>query len=311
MTRQDILVQARDMLGEVQGDPQAGSPFAWNKLISQAADEVARRTDCNYATVTTPIVAGTAQYCLPQVYKVKAVSLWIADGSRHTLASSTVAAMDDWSATWRDETSQTQPTTWIPTGLNAFALYPVPNYSSTLFSYTDLAIQNGNNTQVTSSARPFSTADVNLTVQVTSSTSGWVPGFYKIISVNGSIATLATSPGTAGSTSGAGSLTSGGLAIEGYATFGTGTDAQAWDSPTADCPLPHRAHYAVVLKAVLLRIMQNPTDLNLRRQQLIQQEYQSELGSLEAEVRRFADATRQPSYTGGSLPGTQANPLNL
>lgn len=361
MTRQDILTMGRDMLREVPGSQQAAFPQGWSKIISQSADEIARRTDAFYTTVNTPIVSGQAQYCAPQIYKARAVSVYTPDGNRHTVLSSTIAAMDDNYSPWRDQTAQSCVGVWIPVGLNQLILNPVPIWSSTQYVYGDLVVQAGNSLQVTSVGRPFSVlTDVNQFVQVSApsaawssvttygagasvlggdgngytslaggnlnhnpvgdggahwSAYAWTPGFYRILSVAGVIATLASSPATVSSVGGAGQLTSGGLNIEGYATFGTGSSPLAWDAMSAACPLPDRAHYAVVLKACLLRIMQDPSKDNLLRRPMIDAEFKTEIGELEAEVRRYAVATREPSYVGGADGGwggaSGFNPLDM
>ena len=129
MQRQDIVTEARDQLGEVRGTPDFGNPFAWNKLVTKAANDLCRSFDLFYTSAAADVANGQAQYCSPRIHKVKCVSVFTADGKRHTINSAVIPAMDDWSSSWRDETAAAQPTTWIPQGLNAFVLYPVPNYS--------------------------------------------------------------------------------------------------------------------------------------------------------------------------------------
>jgi hypothetical protein len=237
MTRQDIITTAQDMLGELQGTAIATNPFAWSRLASTAADEIARATDCYYLTASTDLIANQAQYNAPQLYKIKAVSCYDSSNVRHTLAPTTITNMDQWSSTWRDQVATVQPMVWINLGLNQVILYPVPNYNS-------LAV------------------------------SGY------------------------------------GLVFEGYAVPGA-----TWDALTANCPLPDRAHMCVMYKACLLRIIQNPTQENLARRPMIAEEFATEKGKLEAEVRRFTAATMVPSYidnyAGLRYAGTDGNPLDF
>ncbi|MEO7899633.1 MAG: hypothetical protein ABIZ35_05900 [Capsulimonas sp.] len=209
MTRQEMIIQGRDLLGEFFGTAGDADPFAWSRLVSTAADEIARATDCFYTTATADLVAGQAEYCAPQITKVKAVSVYDASGARRTIGSATIASMDGWSAHWRDEAAGT-PATWVPMGLNQIVLYPAPSYAAT-----------------------------------------------------------------------------GGLVVEGYGVPGVG-----WAAMSAACPLPDRAHMAVVYKAALLRIIQNPSPENLTRRAMLADEFAGLKGKLEAETRRFAAATR-------------------
>ncbi|WP_119318999.1 hypothetical protein [Capsulimonas corticalis] len=203
MTRQEMIIQGRDLLGEFFGTPGDADPFAWSRLVSTAADEIARATDCFYTTATADLVSGQAEYCAPQITKVKAVSVYDASGARRTIGSATIGGMDEWSGGWRDEAAST-PEMWIPTGLNQIVLYPAPSYSA-----------------------------------------------------------------------------AGGLVLEGYGVPGVG-----WSAMSAACPLPDRAHMAVVYKAALLRIIQNPTSDNMARRAMLADEFADMKGKLEAETRR-------------------------
>jgi hypothetical protein len=228
MTRQEMIIQGRDLLGEFFGTAGDADPFAWSRLVNTAADEIARATDCFYTTATADLVSGQSEYCAPQITKVKAVSVLDSSGARRTIGSATIQAMDDWSSSWRDETAGT-PSVWIPTGLNQIVLYPAPSYAQV-----------------------------------------------------------------------------GGLVLEGY-----GVPGASWAAMSAACPLPDRAHMAVVYKSAMLRIIQNPTPENLARRKMLQDEYDGQKGKLEAEVRRFAAAMRSPSYTGAAAPNSPYSPLDL
>jgi len=79
--------------------------------------------------------------------------------------------------------------------------------SPVVCNYTDLAIPAGNNMQVSSAALPF-TPEHNLATLVITGGTGFTAGSYTILSVDGDgNATLNNSPGTPGSTNGAGNQT--------------------------------------------------------------------------------------------------------
>ncbi len=71
-------------------------------------------------------------------------------------------------------------------------------------AYTDLVI-GATTTQLTSAANPFTSAHVGNIIQIASGT-GFTTGFYQVVSVASSVATMDRSVGTASSTSGVGKL---------------------------------------------------------------------------------------------------------
>lgn len=77
-----------------------------------------------------------------------------------------------------------------------------------LVTVTDLVIDAGTATNVTSAMRPFTTADAGKTVRITAGT-GFTAGYYTISSVAGAIATLSGSAGTLGSTGGTAKIMTG------------------------------------------------------------------------------------------------------
>lgn len=314
MTRQDILTMCRDNMGEVFGTPGQRFPEGWQKIISTAADDVAQETRCYYAAFSNPIKAYQGAYCCPELLEAEAIHVFTSDGVRHTLDPATIAAMDDWSSDWRNAVAATQPNTAVVAGLNNIVLYPVPNYASAVASYTDLVLVNGQGGfQLSSVARPFVNAaapagDVGLWINITSGT-GYSLGWYQISSVSGGIATVLQSAGTAGSTAGVASLTSGGLWMEGPAVPGA-----TWENLTDNCPLPDRAHMAVVYKACILRCLRLPSKENAIRRDWLSVEMTKSLGSLEKETHRFTQASRMPALI--SSPGfgsgdQYGNPLEM
>lgn len=72
-------------------------------------------------------------------------------------------------------------------------------------TYADLTVDATTNTNVTSSANPFTSAHVGNVIKI-SSTSPWSPGYYEVMSVTSRVATLDRSPAATGSAGGIGRL---------------------------------------------------------------------------------------------------------
>jgi len=72
-------------------------------------------------------------------------------------------------------------------------------------SYTDLTVDASTSTRVTSAANPFTAAHVGNVINI-SSTSPWTAGYYEVVSVAGSVATLDRSPAAVGTAGGVGKL---------------------------------------------------------------------------------------------------------
>jgi len=139
---------------------------------------------------------------------------------------------------------------------------------------------------------------VNLTLRITGGT-GFGGGLYLVTGVAAGVATLSTAPGTIGSTGGQAALSCGALTVRGFLA-----PADSWPLPTQNCPLPDRAHMAVVWRVAKFCVIQFPTKDNLARVGLINAEYTRALGLLEAESHRLTEATghadlRRSAFGGG------------
>jgi len=313
MLRRDMFALGRSFMGERFGSQAEADYQAWNLLLTQGADEVARNAHCYYKPVTTPVVAGVSTYCSPEIIQLEGGFVFTADGVMHALDVSTPQAMDDWFASWRTAQPQDQPDTLITMGLNNAVLYPAPNYSSVVAQTTTLQLTaDGGGLVVSDPSRPFVAGaapdgDVGLYLNITDGL-GFIVGWYRITDVDElGNATLASGAGTAGSSQGSASLTSGGLWLEGPSVPGS-----SWDGEDNPCPLPERAHMAVVWQACAWRVIAYPTPENRARQPLIQQNLKNALGLLEHEVKRFTTATRVPSNVGQfGGPALPFSPLNM
>jgi hypothetical protein len=306
MTRQEITMFVKDLLGEYSDDPTGSNPHAWNRLINTAADDLARSTDCLYTTSTVDLIAGQSQYCAPQLYKLNGVSCWYSDGTRVTLQPAMIQSMDESSGGWRDD-AVSNPEVFMNLGTSSIVIYPTPSYSSVYASVTDLVIGAGGVT-ATSATRPFVASDLYNIISISGGT-GFYTGKYVITAVNTTTgaATFKYAMGVPSSVGGIATIGTQGVVMEGWAVPG-----DYWPVQSAACPLPDRAHIAVAYKAALLRIMQHPTADNLARRPMIEAEYRRMRGDLEAEVRTYTKVSNMPSYVGDSfLGGGGVNPLDL
>lgn len=284
MTRQEITALCKDTLGEFLGAPGSDDPFAWDRLIDTAAADVCRATECLSLTVGADIAANQAVYCLPQLLRITGVFYEGADRQIRQLTECAPQDLDYRFCGWRGDPPST-PRFILPTGLNAFRLYPTPDTSSAIYSYADLVLQT-DPTGVASTARPFVAGDAGSVLRITGGT-GFTGGAYTIESVSAGVATLDRPAGTGGSTQGLAVLTTGGLSIEG---IGVATNAM-WPNPTDECPIVERGQMAVIYRACLLRIIQKPTAENAARRPMLQAEYDQAKGKLGREVRQYSQAT--------------------
>jgi hypothetical protein len=72
--------------------------------------------------------------------------------------------------------------------------------------FTDLAVDATTSTKVSSIATPFSPTHVGNLINISSSTGGWTAGYYEVMAVSGTVATLDRSPAAVSTTGGVGKL---------------------------------------------------------------------------------------------------------
>lgn len=139
MNRQLITQSAKDNLGEFKGDPMAGSPYQWPAIVTRAANYVASRLRCIYGFAAQDIVSGQSQYGSGTsysagsgvVYEIRNVSVYTADGLRHTIPPISIEKADADFSQWRDQVSGRLPTVYLPLSMTQIVLYPAPNYNYT------------------------------------------------------------------------------------------------------------------------------------------------------------------------------------
>lgn len=293
LTRTQIKAAALDLLGEDEGTPGPDRAYLLDTWVNTAADEIARATDCYYSSVTFDLVGGQSEYPAPQVYKVKGVSWTDSTGQQRVLSASFPAEMDSRGYNWRNDPAG-DPRYYVQEGAGMVRLYPTPSSSSLLAIYMDLVALG--NSQVSSAARPFVITDAGTTLNVVGGT-GFTPGGVRVLAVQGGNALLSSDAGLSGSTGGQAFLSQGGLTVEGYIVPG-----DSWPLATQNCPLPDRAHLAVVWRVAKYRAIQFPTAMNIQRIGLIDAEYKRALGLLEAEMHRLTDASGHADWHGGGFP---------
>ena len=283
MTRQEITVLCKDTMGEFLGAVGSDDPFAWDRLIDTAAADVCRATDCFSMVVDADVTANQATYCLPQLYRITGVFWTDAALKKQQLIETLPSDLDYRRCGWRNDPPGS-PRYFMPMGLNEFWLYPTPDTNSLIYSYTDLTI-GATPTQVSSASRPFVDGDAGYTMRITGG-EGFSTGAFTIVSVTSGIATLERPAGTGSSSGGSASLSIGGLYVEGF-----GVPTGVWPSQSDQCPLPDRAHMCLVYRSCMLRAIQKPTQENLARRTMLQEEYERAKGKLGREARLFSQAT--------------------
>lgn len=322
MQRVQIYQHIAANVGDTFGTPGGSEMiFAYKDIVTHAYDEVAERSRCYWKVASMPLVANTPQFGSPSLLEMQALTMFTADGNPHMVDPAVTAAMDDTGgATWRNMQAGGQVYTVVTQGLNSGVLVPAPNFNSIVYPYVDLALSGGG-LIVSSAARPFVNAaapdgDVNLFLNfpTTGAGLGFTPGWCRIVSVDDfGNATLLTPGGTAGSTAGAATLTSGGLWME-----GPGVPGDIWPNLTDECPLPTFAHWTGIWGACMLRCIRTPNPANVARYPWLKERFDSGLASLLVETKNFTYASRIPALVGlgdggfmGAWDSTYGNPLNM
>lgn len=307
MTRGAIKQYIRSFVGEQASGPGSANPASLDGMINTVTDQEAQSTQCYYTNTTTEIYSGQSRYSNPAMYRIDAVFYFDTYGNKVQLGFSVPTDLDNYDGgAWRND-AQGLPLWYATEGMSTAVLYPTPNFNSITATYTDLVI--GSNTlTVTSTARPFTSADVNKFLSINGGT-GFTVGKPQILSVASNVATLSASAGTAASTGGTASLTTGGLYFEGL-----GVPRNTWAGDTTECPLPggDEAHWTIIWRCCKLRAMES------RKPELIalipawESEYRRAHGLLESASALFTSARRYRDVSLGSgAQNLNFNPLNL
>lgn len=295
LTRSQIRIQAGNIVGEMLGTPGYASPFMYDTCINTAADEIARATDCYAVSASTELIANQSLYAASQLYKVKSVMSTDTSHNFYLLQQMTPEGMDIKYWNWRNANADTMPRYYMSRGDNLIEINPAPSQSSLQYRYTDLVVGVRSNL-VTSASRPFTSSDTGMILRISGGT-GFHTGDYRIVSVESSIASLDSSISTPASSGGVGNLSAGGLILQGY-----GVPGDAWPADDDVCPLPERAHIAVVFRVAILRALTFKPDMY----GVLDKEYKRSLTMLERETVTANDGIRhadiqQFPFQGGSF----------
>ena len=136
MNRGTITQAAKDFLTEYKGDTSSATPFMWAMLVTQAANDVAKRTDCFYTSHVADLVSGTSDYAKGPVYSIK--RLTVADGAGNVVVINPMRSTDfnlwgvvqGFVATTGTITPGI-PNAWVDLATNLIRLAPAPNYAAT------------------------------------------------------------------------------------------------------------------------------------------------------------------------------------
>lgn len=126
-----MIARAQLALGETRSTAAQLQNQLWQMYIAEIADELCELTECLYLAVTHDITSGANEYALPAVpFKIKAFSCMDASGRWWPTTSTDSTAMDNKIWNWRNNTSTWHgtPQFVIQEGLNAFKVWPIPNY---------------------------------------------------------------------------------------------------------------------------------------------------------------------------------------
>lgn len=252
MTRSKISGEVRMRLGEALGTTGGGDPITLDTDITNVCEEMCYDTDAFYYGGTagpgawgTEIVANQVDYNDVPVYKIGAVTIQDEQGMRRPCTVKTEREMDRevgpwWRMVSKGQTSVVTAAPWyiVLKGKGKFQVWPVPNYTSVVFTYTDLVI--GSDGTLTSVARPFTSSDVGSSLNITGGTNFTTQRFTVLFVDATGHAQMSGTVGVAGATGGIAVFGTGGIQISGYGM------PPAWPLDSDVCPIPSEDHMTVV-----------------------------------------------------------------
>jgi hypothetical protein len=133
LTRGDIKRITTQRLGEFQGTEAGDDPLLYNDIIQRVVDRIARDTFCFYTTKTAALVANQADYCMPDLIRLKTGVVKDASGNWQPLIIDDLWKFDDIrSYDWRNSTASDPPQYLLTTSSDStFTFYPTPSTSRT------------------------------------------------------------------------------------------------------------------------------------------------------------------------------------
>lgn len=128
MTRQDIITQAKDGLNEFFGTAADASPMGWDSIVTQAANDVAKETNCFFTKVTASLVSGTDEYTPEHLFAIQRVQIDTGSGTLVPLDAITMADYNNWFVSSSLGTPAI-PKYYLPLSPAKVRLVANPNYS--------------------------------------------------------------------------------------------------------------------------------------------------------------------------------------
>jgi hypothetical protein len=158
MTLADIKQKVRMVGLHHFGGKQDLDPFGLEYLILETANEIARRTDCLFGRRYLDLTAGQAEYCSPDVYRIRGVFLLdtTQDVYRRMLLMNFADRKVD---RIREDNSQTSLDTAILYGMNKVGFFPNPTDAVTNGIMLEGYCQPGSIWQYDISGNPVSLSD--------------------------------------------------------------------------------------------------------------------------------------------------------
>lgn len=111
------------------GSESDRDPFGLEFTIFESANQIARKTDCLVGRRYLDIIAGTSDYCSPDIYKIRVLKAKDSSGEyfQPQLLSFSNQMVDE----YRHRTSDSVPDVIVIRGMNAIILYPTPSVAVT------------------------------------------------------------------------------------------------------------------------------------------------------------------------------------
>lgn len=107
------------------GSESDRDPFGLDYIILETANEIARKTDCLVGRRYLSLVGGQADYCAPDIYKIRVLKMINEAGEyvQVKLYGYSNQVVDR----WRSQTPDTYPLVAAMRGMNGISLYPTPS----------------------------------------------------------------------------------------------------------------------------------------------------------------------------------------
>jgi len=132
-------------------------PFGLDYIIIEAANDIAKKTDCLVGRRYLPIVGGTSDYCSPDIYKIRVIRIKDQSGDYVDIKLATFSdqLLDD----FRNQPAETVPQYCSVHGMNKIVLLPPPSSNITNGLLVEGYAQPGDYWQYDSNGNPVANTD--------------------------------------------------------------------------------------------------------------------------------------------------------